>query len=253
MTCFNGFQSMNNYFMEYDNRDKQIYEREKEISEQLKVSETERNKIESKFNEMIEKIKEKEIELIQNIEEKSIELELENTGKIQCDGHTHKTVKNYHKCLTKNKKQYTQVTQLVYFMDIDDETFDDKLKVFFNLFPEKMKKKIDPEIRYERYKSYYNKTKMIENLVLTKLENYEKILQILRNKYEIKDSDFESSDEEDELEGSENPQDVDDSEADDMEKMTILTNKIKVCKKTQIAESESDNNESDGELVYNIK
>ena len=291
MTCFNGFQSMNNYFMEYDNRDKQIHEREKEISEQLKVLEIERNKMESKFNEMtkvnneefqnkkksmIEKIKEKEFELIQNIEEKSIELELENTGKIQCNGHTHRTVKNYHKCLTKNKKQYTQVTQLVYFMDIDDETFDDKLKEFFNLFPEKMKKKIDPRIRYKRYKSYYEKIKAIEEMVSTKVEKYEKILQIIREKYNIEDSDFNDSDEEvdneqidnsdeevdneevdDSDEEPETDDDSNDSELNDMKKMTIMSNKlnkIKVCKKTSTkTQIEESDNDSDGELVYNIK
>ena len=194
MNLFEGFSNMSKYFTLLENDSMDIESEKSNLSESktqnlVKTIEKEKKEILTikELNENILKnIKIKENEMIVKIEEKMIEHELSSTGKIKCDTHYHKSVDMYKRCVNKNDNYARPRCPLIYFDDINDKSFKDKVEEFFELFPEKMKKSIDPSERYKRYQSYYDNIILIENLCTNKKELYKKSLNLLVTKYNVK-------------------------------------------------------------------
>ena len=182
MNLFPGFSHMGEYFMKTDTEKRNIeMEKNKLLDERDKFDQyitKEKQLLEFEKNQLAEnlkQLKEKEAEMILMIDNKMIEHELSLTGKIQCHDHTHKSIKTYQQC-GKNKNYVKPLKNMVYFVkeEITESRFDDKIKDFFELFPEKMKKTMNVKQRYDKYTLLFQKIIIIEDLCKNK-QNYQDV------------------------------------------------------------------------------
>ncbi len=196
MNLFNGFSQMGDYFVETEKEKMNIEIEKNKLQEALRSFDQyvfeEKQKIEKEKNQLTNYIKEvekKEVEMIQKIHNKMIDHELSSTGKIQCLDHTHKSLKTYQQCF--NNKIYFKPLNVIYFIkdEINDPRFDNKVKDFFDLFSEKMKKTMNPFERYKQYKILYQKISLIDDLCQNKKNYYDKTLNILKKKHNFKDEE----------------------------------------------------------------
>lgn len=173
------------------------------------------------------KLKQQERDLIKLIESKLITHELTNTGKIQCDSHTHRTTNAYQQCVNK-KNKYQVPVELVYFSDIDDPRFEKKIKFLFSMFPTTMKKNMPINERYQRYKNLYEKLLTIEPLYNEIKAYYENALKILKRKGATDISDNVSNDNENIDSGIENDISIFDNDDDNDNDNDGIDNSISI-------------------------
>ena len=260
MEHFNNFQNMEQYFKNHDNiinnissREKELKEQECILLEQSKIQEHEHkarltglNKLEKKLIDIDTKnkkrLKEHELKTIQKIEKHNLKLELDNTGYILCEGHRHKSVRTYTKC-NHSKKDYNDVTNLVYFTDIQDDNFNDKIDELFEMFVEQLQDNT-PIIRYNKYKQSSEKINYICNKVSTKQTKYKSVLRKMRKRYNITDMYGHSESSNSEENKSKNNSDSDFSESDSSNTSNSSPS-VKIKQKTVKPKNNSDSDFSD--------
>ena len=199
MEHFNGFQNMERYFKEQNTilnnmvlREKKLEEQEYILIEQKKIQEQEYKSKSKELNKLIAKnnrshklLQQHELKSIKNIEKHNLKLELDNTGYIACDGHRHKSIRTYNRC-NDNNLDYSNITNLVYFINTHDDNFNDKIDRLFDMFPEQ-ERDDKPINRYNKYKQYLKKINYISEKVLEKQTKYKRILKKMRNRHNITD------------------------------------------------------------------
>lgn len=205
MDHFNGFTHMNQYFIDINSNkeDKESLDLERKKLDEYKelIDDTKRK--------MLKKIKHKGAELLCKITDTKKDVELENTKKIKCNGHEHKSLKTYNECTKKIYEDIDTSAEFAYFFDINDPTFDLMIESLFDMFPETSEQ------------TYLDKILKIKELALEKEKMYKLLINGTNTETDNEESDNldkKESDEADEVESDE--AESDEVESDEVESDT---------------------------------